>query len=276
MKFRNILICVYVLLVCMLGIGDDFEDYQKLKTENVSSIRMEDLPSEFSDEAFKTVDEFIKKTRNLDYEFVVYFDYVTGEILKCAKGIKNNVKITFEDGEFEGHHVASIHNHSKYSLSAPSGINFGIFDRPFEDYELVAGFSSFWILEAKGVYKGLSFLLNICSDDIADSCLELCVSRYSDDEIINKMHDIIYGSELLKYINDKIIYGIQLTKKEYVTMDNAVNTIGYSCRKLPTHEEIELARKRVADPTILTGKDRLYALYKMLGFDVEYDEIFAD
>ena len=76
MKFRNILICVYVLLVCMLDIGDDFEDYQKLKTENVSSIRMEDLPSEFSDEAFKTVDEFIKKTQNLDYEFVVYFDYL--------------------------------------------------------------------------------------------------------------------------------------------------------------------------------------------------------
>ena len=205
MKFRNILICVYVLLVCMLDIGSDFEDYQKLKTENVSSIRRGDLPSEFSDEAFKTVDEFIKKTRNLDYEFIVYFDYVSGEILKCAKGIKDSVKITFEDGEFEGHHVASIHNHSKDALSAPSGINFGIFDRSFEDYELVAGFSSFWILEAKGVYKGLSFMLNICSDDIADSCLELCVSRYSDDKIINKMHDIIYGSELLKYINDKII-----------------------------------------------------------------------
>ncbi len=199
-----------------------------------------------------------------------------GEILKCARGIKDNVKITFEEDEFEGHHVASIHNHSKDSLSAPSSINFGIFDRSFEDYELVAGFSSFWILKAKGVYDNLSNTVNISSAYISNYCLELCASRYSDDELIDKMHDIKYGSELLKYINDKIIYDIQLTKKEYVTMDTNLNSATYNCMKRPTHEEIELARKRVADPAILTGKDGLYAFYKMLGFDVEYDEIFAD
>ena len=50
----------------------------------------------------------------------------------------------------------------------------------------------------------------------------------------------------------------------------------YRCRRRPTHEEIELARKRVADPNILTGRDKLYAIFKMAGIDIEYDEIFAD
>ena len=59
-------------------------------------------------------------------------------------------------------------------------------------------------------------------------------------------------------------------------MDNNLNTAEYSCRRRLTHEKIELARKRLADPNILTGKDRLYAFYKMMGRDVEYDEIFAD
>lgn len=42
---------------------------------------------EFSENALKTINEFIKKTYDLEYEIVLYFDYVTGEILKCAIGI---------------------------------------------------------------------------------------------------------------------------------------------------------------------------------------------
>ena len=41
----------------------DFEKYINLKIEDVSSISVNDLPEEFSLRAFKTVDEFIKKTR---------------------------------------------------------------------------------------------------------------------------------------------------------------------------------------------------------------------
>lgn len=55
------------------------------------------MPSEFSDKAYETVDEFIRKTRDLDYEIVLYFDYVTGEVHKCAKGDGNNVKLNFEE-----------------------------------------------------------------------------------------------------------------------------------------------------------------------------------
>ena len=69
---------------------------------------------------------------------------------------------------------------------------------------------------------------------------------------------------------------IQLMKKEYVAMSINLNTAEYHCKRRPTHEEIELARKRVADPNILTGKDKLYAMYKMIGMDVDYDGIFED
>ena len=46
-------------------------------------------------------------------------------------------------------HVASIHNHPEVLLSPPSSKNFGIFKRAFEDYELIAGFDSFWILKER-------------------------------------------------------------------------------------------------------------------------------
>ena len=126
------------------------------------------------------------------------------------------------------------------------------------------------------MYNNLVYDANITSENIYRSTLEFCVSRYSNDEIITKMHDIRYGNELLKYINDKNIEDIQLTKKECIAMDTNLNTAEYACRRRPTHEEIELARRRVADPNILTGKDALYAFYKMRGMNVEYDEIFAD
>lgn len=61
---------------------------------------------EFSENALKTINEFIKKTYDLEYEIVLYFDYVTGEILKCAIGDIDNVKIDFVN---EGNLVASIH-----------------------------------------------------------------------------------------------------------------------------------------------------------------------
>ena len=174
-----------------------------LKIEDVSSITRDDLPEEFGEGAFNTIDEFIKKTHNLDYEFVLYFDYSSGKIIKCVKGNENKVLMEFEDGEFEGYNIASIHNHSKGLLSAPSDINFGIFSRSFEEYELIAGFDSFWILKAKVVDKKLMYELNVYSRYISQASLEECSLRYNDAEMIAKMHDIKYGNQLLKYINDK-------------------------------------------------------------------------
>ncbi|MBP3791225.1 MAG: hypothetical protein ILA26_04265 [Methanobrevibacter sp.] len=59
-------------------------------------------------------------------------------------------------------------------------------------------------------------------------------------------------------------------------MADNTNTAEYYCKKLPSPEEIELARKRQEDPNILSGKDKVYAWYKIMGMEIEYDEIFAD
>ena len=215
MKIRNIITCLIVLLICIFDV--DYNEYSKLKHTSDISIKKEDLPEEFSDNAYKTILQFIQKTRDLDYEWLIYFDYITGEILKCARGESNNVQISFEDDEFEEYNVASIHNHPKKSLSPPSGKNFGILTRDFEDYELIAGFENFWILKAKGVHKNLCFQLNSFSDLFHELSFQFCSNRYGDEEIISRMHDIKYGSELLNYINNKNIDNIQLIKKEYVT-----------------------------------------------------------
>ena len=277
MKVRDFIIYLIFLACCMLNVGADFKDYKKLENNDVPLIKREDLPSEFIDNAYATIVDFIQKTRGLDFECALFFDYITGEILKCGIGVENNVELDFEDGEFEGYHVASIHNHPKGVLSPPSGKNFGILQRNFEDYELMAGFESFWILKAKGVHENLIYSFNFFSDATYDFSFRYCSNRYNDVGIIAKMQDILYGNELLKYINNKNISDIQLTKLEYIAMNINSKTSTYNCRKLITDPEaIRIARELENDPNTLSAKELMYSLYKALGMDVDYDGIFAE
>ena len=215
MKIENMMICIVVLLTNLVDIDVDFKDYENLKINNVPSINPMDLPLEFGEGAFKTVDEFIKKTHYIDCEWVIHFDYVTGEILKCKKGGKDNVSVTFEEGEFEGHHVASIHNHPQDVYSPPSGNNFGILLRSFEDFELIAGSDCLWILKAVDVDMKLNVELKLYADLLLDSCQDYCKKKYGCNEKAYDACDIMYGVMLSNYINDKNINHIQLTKKEY-------------------------------------------------------------
>lgn len=256
---------------------DDYLEYSKLKLKGFKSIKKEDLPQEFGDGAFRTVVEFIQKTADLNYEWVLYFDYISGEILRCVKGKTDFVEMNFSNFEFEGHKVASIHNHPEDVLSPPSCKNFGILTRDFEDYELIAGFEYFWILKAKGVPEELVNQFNSVSETAFMLSFVYCASRYADVGIIDKMQDIHYGNQLLKYINDKDIKDIQLSKKEYLTMDNNMMTAEYNCRKRITNPEvIEFAREFENNPNTPHAKDLMYAFYRSIGMDVDYDEIFAD
>ena len=161
MKIKNIIKVFVVFLVSLLNSDSDFKKYNKLKINDVASIKIENLPEEFGKEAFNTIDEFIKKTIYLNHEWLLYFDYKTGEILRCVEGKKDNVKVKFEDGEFKGKHVASIHNHPLNVISPPSGRNFGILLREFEDYELIASNKELWILKAKTVDRQLAMEINL-------------------------------------------------------------------------------------------------------------------
>lgn len=88
---------------------------------------------EFGDGAYDTIVDFIEKTWGLDNEWVIYFDYVTEKIIKCGKGSCDNVKIHYKSEEFEGKHIASIHNHPVDVFGPPSRKNFNILLRDFED-----------------------------------------------------------------------------------------------------------------------------------------------
>ena len=50
----------------------------------------------------------------------------------------------------------------------------------------------------------------------------------------------------------------------------------YGGRRIITDPEFyRIAAEMERDPNVLSGRDGVYALYKMMGMDIEYDEIFA-
>lgn len=149
--------------------------------------------------AVKLVDLFRKKTINIDYECLMYFDYTTGELIYCFVGDENQINNFVDDVHFKDKNIASIHNHPKGYLSAPSGENFQILDLEFEDYELISGSDGLWIIEAKGVIKN--------SDDIKDDILGM-YNDYLDDDISIKY----YEDFLIKYLNHNRD-NISITKK---------------------------------------------------------------
>ena len=128
---------------------------------------------------------------------------------------KDNVELKFRNEEFEGYHVASIHNHPSDVMSPPSGENFGILFREFEDYELVVGGNNLWILKAYGENKDLARDLNNYSQFIFTYLDIGAEELYNNEELKNRFIELYYGDYLLNYINDKNLNDIQLTKKRY-------------------------------------------------------------
>lgn len=181
----------------------DCEIYEKLEIEDIPSIKKSDLPIEFSNDAFNVVDQFIRKTRNLNYEILLFFDYVTGEILRCKIGEINKVKMDFEDDEFKKNHVASIHNHHKSVYSPPSPKNFSIFMRNFEDYEIIAAWNGLWILKGKFKDENLYLELKIISNSLFNLALTYSKTKSKDINEIENICDDKYGDLLLNYINNK-------------------------------------------------------------------------
>ena len=212
MNFKKIILLILVFY-CVLN-DWEHDEYSNLKLScDAPSIKKEYLPDEFGDNAFKTVEVFIKKTYELDYECLIYFDYTTGEVLRFKTGKSDEVRLSFEDGEFDGYHVASLHNHPSNVFSPPSGKNFGILARDFEDYELIVSKDELWILKAKGTYLDLISEFNLISDLFFSSSFEKASIRYNDEKIIEKMTNLMYGNQLSKYISDKGVSNIQLTKR---------------------------------------------------------------
>ena len=175
---------------------------------DVDSISKEDLPPEFCKKAVNLVDLFRRKTANLPYECLLFFDYKTGEIIYCfvEETPEGQINDEIYESHFVNHNVASIHNHPKGFLSAPSGQNFQILEIENEDYELICGYDEFWILEAKGVFD----------ESVVEEIRKIARNLYLDasfhtNDIISEM----YSNALLNYINNEIKYNIKLTKVRY-------------------------------------------------------------
>lgn len=217
MKIKKVVITIigFLTIITNRNQKSDLEKYVELKVNNVPSIKQEDLPSEFSDESFKVIDEFIRKTIYLNFEILIYFDYITGEILKCKFGDKTNVKLKIKEDEFNNKHVDSIHNHTKDMYTPPSDKNFGIFSRDWEDYELIAGKNGLWILKGKLKNDLLTFELKLNSSKLFNMTLDYYSKRYQNEDERNDKIDEEYGKLLKNYINNKNQSKIQLIKREY-------------------------------------------------------------
>ena len=138
-----------------IGLSDkDWLEYRLLKVdESVKSINPKDLPSDFCPKACRLVEEFHRKTVNQDIEWMLYFDYKTGEGIYCWKGEEGKTGGLFNDIHFKGKHISSIHNHPKKFYSFPSLDNFEILEKDFEDYEVICSSFSFWIIGFNGILE---------------------------------------------------------------------------------------------------------------------------
>ena len=209
MIYKNL---IFVICIIFALINEKYDDsnlkkYENLKNNRKKYIKISDLPPEFSDSALITINEFINKTEDLNFECAIFFDYTTGEILKCAFGDNKHVSLCYNETEFTGKHVASIHNHINTLLSPPSEKNFNILLRSFEDYELIASPDALWILKAMGTNKDLANDLNKSALILKGMCEKFSNEYVSEDEL--------YGKMLLNYINNKDIKDIQLNKREF-------------------------------------------------------------
>ena len=196
---------------------EEYKKYRHLPINwSIPPITKEDLPSEFSQKAVNTVDMFRRKTYDLDYECMIYFDIKTGNIVSCNfsdENLDNEVSGDLYTTLLKGMSIASLHNHPKKFLSPPSSENFAMLSFDFERYELIFSENELWILESKEF---------IFSDEeikeIREKTNGYLNSSYEDLGSLDKGYLVLdnlnksYGDFLLNYLNNKY-EKIKLTRR---------------------------------------------------------------
>lgn len=184
----------------------DWIKYKSLKKDNgLKSINPMDLPNDFCQEACILVDEFRRKTVNEKVEWMLYFDYRTGEIVYCWQGEEGKCISEIDRKHFVGKNIATIHNHTQKYYSFPSPDNFDILENDFEDYEIITSVNAFWTVEFKGsITKKLreKFQLDL---SIEFERLENEIkSHYVDMLMVRQMSEMLFSEYLLNYIEKSI------------------------------------------------------------------------
>ena len=141
---------------------------------------------------------------------MLYFDYMTGEIIYCFIGYEDYINNIIDEFYFKEKHIASIHNYSKNSLSPPSPENFEILKINSEKYEIISSSDGLWILEAEGKYE--KEYVKKFQNDIRN-IFKVATVNSKEKKFFEHELDSLYGEYLLKFIYNKT-KDIKLTKKE--------------------------------------------------------------
>ena len=195
--------CGALLIPIQLKVKDqEYKFYRDLPVDwSISPVKIEDLPSEFSKKACDLVDLFRRKTINLDFECMLYFDYITGEIIYCFIGNENYLEDFIDESFFKNKHIASIHNHPRKGISPPSSNNFQIIEIESEDYEIISSYDNIWILKSKGVNSKI--FRNKINFDVENILVKSINDSF---DILGMDYRILindlYGTYLLNYIYD--------------------------------------------------------------------------
>lgn len=194
----------------------DWVEYKHLKVDkSVKSVNHDDLPGEFCDKACKLVDEFHRKTVNEDVEWMLYFDFTTGDVIYCWKGEEGKTGGLYDMIHLKNRNIASIHNHPKKFYSFPSLDNFDILENNFEDYEIICANSIFWIVESKGIIrKDVRKHIVLDLYELFQKINRYVLSNFNDGDEIGKTIDIMYSEQMVIYLNN--YEDIHIKKMEYV------------------------------------------------------------
>lgn len=193
-------------------------EYKQLKADDsAGSVNPNDLPDVFCEEACRVVDEFHRKTINEKVEWMMYFDYTTGEVIYCWKGEEGKAIGGYEKIHVNSRKIASIHSHPKGYYSFPSPNNFDILENSHEDFEIIVSVTAFWILKFNGKINKTDrrIFQQALGDEMAKIISLIRMSCAVGD--IDDLTEELIGNYLLDEL-DKDIQGINLVlvKKEYV------------------------------------------------------------
>ncbi|WP_298522358.1 hypothetical protein [uncultured Methanobrevibacter sp.] len=186
----------------------EYERYRHLPVNwDLSPVTNEHLPDEFSQKAVNTIDMFRRKTYDLKCECLIYFDIQTGNIVSCnfSDDEPNEVNAVIYSKCLKGMHIASIHNHPHQYYSPPSGKNFEMLGKEFEEYELISTKNELWILESKEIVFSDEVIQDIRNN--ADESFESYLRETNVE--LEKGHQVIdnvdrdYGIYLLNYLNNE-------------------------------------------------------------------------
>lgn len=187
----------------------DYSKYRHLPINwSIPPITKEDLPEEFSPQAVKTVDMFRRKTIDLDHECMIYFDYISGNIVSCnfSDGkTPNEVKGIIYPYLLKKMHIASVHNHPIQYCSPPSGKNFEMLGLEFEEFEIISSKNELWILESREVVLDEKTIdaLREKFDDALDYYFDEMMIEFEEGYLILDAVNESYGDFLLNYLNKK-------------------------------------------------------------------------